>query len=82
MRFDILHLISIIRFMDVEERKKRVKHHLIDLGISFREWCRREEISHSVARDIVYGRLDGSRSERSRAIKDKIIAEFGAELFN
>lgn len=67
--------------MNVENRKKRVKHHLIDLGISFREWCRREEISHSVARDIVYGRLDGSRSERSRAIKDKIIAEFGGDLF-
>ena len=70
-----------MRSMNVEERKKIVKHHLIDLGISFREWCRREDISHSVARDIVYGRLDGSRSERSRIIKDKIALEFGEEIF-
>ena len=68
--------------MIVEERKKIVKHHLVDLGISFREWCRRAEVSHSVARDIIYGRLDGSRSENSRIIKEKIAAEFGKNIFD
>jgi hypothetical protein len=67
--------------MNVEERKKIIKHHLIDLGISFREWCRREEVSHSVARDIVIGRLDGSRSDKARLVKEKIAKEFGAEIF-
>jgi hypothetical protein len=67
--------------MNVEERKKIIKHRLIDLGISFREWCRREEVSHSVARDIVIGRLDGSRSDKARLVKEKIANEFGAEIF-
>ncbi|WP_282755537.1 hypothetical protein [Desulfuromonas thiophila] len=67
--------------MNVEERKKNVKHHLIDLGISFREWCRQKEISHSVARDIINGRLDGSRSEQTLQIKIKIQEEFGKDIF-
>ncbi len=67
--------------MNVEERKKRVKHRLVDLGISFREWCRQEGISHSVARDIVNGRLDGSRSEQTRQIKMKIQEIFGGDIF-
>jgi hypothetical protein len=68
--------------MNVEERKKRVKHHLVDLGISFREWCRREGLSHSVARDVVNGRLDGSRSGKTQIVKQKIEKEFGKDLFD
>ena len=56
--------------MNVEERKKAVKHHLIDLGMSFREWCVQVGVSRSVARDIVYGRLDCSKSDKSREIKE------------
>jgi len=67
--------------MDVDERKKVIKHYLIDLDISFREWCRRNEVSHSVARDIVIGRLDGSRSEKTRKVKQKIVEEFGENIF-
>lgn len=68
--------------MDVETRKKLVKHHLIDKGMSFREWCRRKEVSHSVARDIVYGRLDGSKSENTLHVKNLIIKEFGPDMFD
>lgn len=68
--------------METEERKKRVKHHLIDLGISFREWCRREEVSHSVARDLIYGRLDGSRAEKTLQVKGIIEKEFGKNIFS
>jgi hypothetical protein len=67
--------------MNVDERKKIIKHHLVELGISFREWCRREDVPHSVARDIVIGRLDGSRSEKSRRVKEKIAEEFGQNIF-
>jgi len=68
--------------MDVDARKKIVKHHLIDVGISFREWCRQAEVSHSVARDIIYGRLDGSKSENTLRIKNLLIKEFGPEIFS
>lgn len=68
--------------MDVEDRKKHVKHHLIELGISFREWCRRNEVSHSVARDIIYGRLDGSKSENTLRIKSLVMKEFGKNIFD
>lgn len=72
---------GVIRTMNVDERKKIIKHHLVELGISFREWCRREDVPHSVARDIVIGRLDGSRSEKSRSVKEKIAEEFGQNIF-
>lgn len=64
-----------------EERKKAVKHKLVDLGISFREWCRQNDVPHSVARDLVYGRLTGSKSEKSRMVRDKLAETFGAEIF-
>lgn len=48
--------------MDAEERIKAVKHHLIDKGISFREWCRQADVAYSVARDLVYGRLSSNKS--------------------
>jgi hypothetical protein len=68
--------------MNAEERIKAVKHHLIDKGLSFREWCAQADIPRSVARDLVYGRLDGSKSETSLRIKEVIKKEFGSELFD
>ena len=67
--------------MTPEERNKAIKHQLIDKGLSFREWCAQAGISRSVARDIVYGRLDGSKSENSRQIKEILKKEFGDQLF-
>ena len=68
--------------MDVEARKKIVKHQLIDLGISFREWCRRACVSHSAARDLVYGRLDGSRAEKTLQVKRLLEEAFGQDIFS
>jgi hypothetical protein len=46
--------------MNIEERKKLVKHRLIDRNLSFRAWCTSVGVSHSVARDFVSGRLTGT----------------------
>lgn len=73
--------INYFGFMESEERLKIVKHCLIDLGISMREWCRRNELSYSVVRDILYGRLDGTKSAKTRIIKDKLSQEFGENIF-
>lgn len=37
-----------------EQRIKKVKHCLIDKGLSFRKWCAENNVPHSVARDLVY----------------------------
>ena len=68
--------------MNLDDRKKHVKHQLIDLEISFREWCRLNEVSHSVARDIVTGRLDGSKSEKNIHIKTLLKKQFGKNIFD
>lgn len=68
--------------MNAEERIKAVKHHLIDKGISFREWCRQADVAYSVARDLVYGRLSGNKSEKMRAVKARLMEEFGSEIFD
>jgi hypothetical protein len=67
--------------MDLEQRKRHVKHLLIDKGLSFRAWCTQMGVSHSVARDLVYGRLTGNKSVRSRHVRDILAKEFGEELF-
>jgi hypothetical protein len=64
-----------------EQRIKRVKHHLIDIGKSFRGWCMEKNISHSVARDLVYGRLTGNKSDKIRYVRDVLVEEFGEDLF-
>jgi hypothetical protein len=68
--------------MDAEQRKKLVKHALIDKGLSFRAWCAINGVSHSVARDLVYGRLTGNKSLRSRQVRDVLAKEFGEDLFD
>ncbi len=65
----------------IEERRKAVKHKLIDLGMSFRKWCEQAEVNHSVARDLLTGRMDASRSRNIKAVKDKMIETFGEEIF-
>jgi hypothetical protein len=67
--------------MDFEQRKRHVKHVLIDKGLSFRAWCVQMGVPHSVARDLVYGRLTGNKSDRSRHVRDILAKEFGEELF-
>jgi hypothetical protein len=67
--------------MNPEERNKIIKHALIDKGLSFRSWCALMNVPYSVARDLVYGRLTGNKSERSRQVKEVIIQEFGKEIF-
>jgi hypothetical protein len=67
--------------MSPEERNKIIKHALIDKGLSFRSWCAQMNIPYSVARDLVYGRLTGNKSEKSRAVRDVITKEFGDNLF-
>ena len=67
--------------MNPEERNKIIKHALIDKGLSFRSWCALMNVPYSVARDLVYGRLTGNKSERSRQVKDVLIQEFGKEIF-
>jgi hypothetical protein len=67
--------------MNPEERNKIIKHALIDKGLSFRSWCALMNVPYSVARDLVYGRLTGTKSDRSRQVKEVIIQEFGKEIF-
>jgi hypothetical protein len=38
-------------------------------------------VPYSVARDLVYGRLTGNKSERSRQIKEVLMQEFGNDIF-
>lgn len=68
--------------MTSDERKKHIKHALIDKGISFRAWCILMGVSHSVARDLVYGRLTGSKSERTRIVRDALVKDFGCCIFD
>lgn len=68
--------------MNVEERKKMVKHKLIDKGLSFRSWCTETGVSRSLAKDLVSGRLDASRSEAARNVKRILQEEFGENLFD
>jgi len=68
--------------MTPEERNKIIKHALIDRGLSFRSWCALANVPYSVARDLVYGRLTGNKSERSRAVREVIAKEFGEHLFD
>lgn len=68
--------------MTPEERNIIIKHALIDKGLSFRAWCTQANVPYSVARDLVYGRLTGNKSERSRSVRDVIAKEFGAHLFD
>jgi hypothetical protein len=67
--------------MTPEDRNKHIKHVLIDKGMSFRSWCKLMNVPYSVARDLVYGRLTGNKSERSRLIKEIIMQEFGSDIF-
>ena len=67
--------------MNIDDRKKHIKHVLIDKGLSFRSWCKLMSVPHSVARDLVYGRLTGNKSEKSRTIKEILIVEFGKDIF-
>ncbi len=68
--------------MDAEQRKKHVKHVLIDRDLSFRAWCTQNGVPHSVARDLVYGRLTGNKSDRSRHVRDVLVKEFGDDIFD
>jgi len=67
--------------MNSEERQKHIKHMLIDMGMSFRAWCKELNVPHSVARDLVYGRLTGNKSENSRMVKEILKKEFGDNIF-
>jgi predicted XRE-type DNA-binding protein len=67
--------------MTPEDRVKKIKHHLIDKGLSFREWCKLVGVSRSVARDLMYGRLSGSRSVNLQQIMQVMISEFGTDIF-
>jgi len=68
--------------MNVEERKKQIKHVLIDRDLSFRAWCALMGVSHSVARDFVTGRLTGTKSNTHLHVKEILKKEFGADLFD
>jgi hypothetical protein len=67
--------------MNAEARLKHVKHQLIEMGLSFRAWCQNAGVSHSVARDLVYGRLTGTKSEKSRYVKQLLENDFGSDIF-
>ena len=64
-----------------EKRIKRVKHDLIDKGLTFRGWCQKAGVSHSVARDLVYGRLTGNKSLKMQHVRKLLEKEFGEDLF-
>jgi len=71
-----------IPVMTPEERNIIIKHALIDKGLSFRSWCAQASVPYSVARDLVYGRLTGNKSEKSRLVREVIAKEFGENLFD
>jgi hypothetical protein len=68
--------------MNIEERKKRIKHILIDKNLSFRAWCTSMGVSHSVARDFVTGRLTGTKSDKHLHVRNILKKEFGEDLFD
>lgn len=68
--------------MNVEERKKQIKHILIDKNLSFRAWCTLFGVSHSVARDFVTGRLTGTKSDKHLYVRNILKKEFGEDLFD
>jgi hypothetical protein len=67
--------------MNIEERKKRIKHILIDKNLSFRAWCTLMGVSHSVARDFVTGRLTGTKSDKHLHVRNILKKDFGEDLF-
>jgi hypothetical protein len=67
--------------MNPDDRNRHIKHLLIDKGLSFRSWCTLMNVPYSVARDLVYGRLTGNKSERSRAVREVLEREFGENIF-
>jgi len=67
--------------MNTEDRKKFIKHALIDKGMSFRSWCKFANVPYSLARDLVYGRLTGNKSDHSRQVRDLLSKEFGKNIF-
>ena len=67
--------------MNIEERKKKIKHILIDKNLSFRAWCTLMGVSHSVARDYVTGRLTGEKSDKHHHVREIMKKEFGESLF-
>lgn len=68
--------------MNIEERKKQIKHVLIDKNLSFRAWCTLMGVSHSVAKDFVSGRLTGTKSDKHLTVKDLLKKEFGEDIFD
>ena len=68
--------------MNIEERKKMVKHRLIDRNLSFRAWCALVGVSHSVARDFVSGRLTGAKSDKHLHVREILKNEFGEDMFD
>jgi hypothetical protein len=68
--------------MNIEERKKHIKHVLIDKNMSFRAWCTLMGLSHSVARDFVTGKLTGTKSDKYLHVIVIMKNEFGEDLFD
>ena len=68
--------------MNIEDRKKKIKHALVDRNLSFRAWCALVGVSHSVARDFVTGRLTGEKSDKHLHVKGVLKSEFGEDLFD
>lgn len=66
--------------MDKEQRKKKVAHHLVDLGETITSWAAKNGLHQKIVTDLIDGKLKGSRGV-SLKTKKKMEETFG-EIFS
>lgn len=62
--------------MDKEQRKKKVAHHLVDLGETIASWAAKNGLHKKIVTDLIDGKLKGIRGV-SLVARQKIEEEFG-----
>ena len=62
--------------MDKEQRKKKVAHHLVDLGETISSWATKSGLHQKIVTDLIDGKLKGTRGV-SLVTKQKVEEEFG-----
>ena len=66
--------------MDMEQRKKRVAHCLVDLGESITSWSTKNGLHQKIVTDLIIGKLKGTRGV-SLETRLKMEEAFG-KIFN
>jgi gp16 family phage-associated protein len=66
-------------FMDKEQRKKIIAHHLVDLGETITSWATKNGLHQKIVTDLIVGKLKGTRGV-SLVTRQKMEDAFG-EIF-